>query len=1106
MAGARSFGGCLLVTALLSVMAAPAQAQGPLLSNGDFETGVLDPWSGASGAQVTAAAAHAGTFGVHLPSAQLLTQGWIPVTPGRTYVVTAWFRWAAFGGDGWGYDLLDVVNTAWQAEAAVTHLSGRYPQHTWVKLALTFVATTSAVQVRFGVHGPRSATDQSWDDFQLFEKIDNQPPVISPSASASSGHAPLVVSFDANAHDSDGAIAVFHWDFGDGRVATTGQTAHTFTTKGTHTVRLTVWDHDGASATATLAIMVLSDANPAITIAAPTLETSYTTGAMSISLAGTASAPDGRTVQSVVWDNVDTDEAAIVDLPAAANVSWNVDVVRLKPGRNELFVTTTDSTGRVGTARLLVTRTTAGPIISNIVVSSATVPVYEKVEVAFDLDTVADHPLFRYDATPPPGVAPGTGVTVEGIVVTPSGQTLVQPGYAHGEVITSPRGASVHYAETGRVSWRVRFSPLQTGTHTVSVRVQDASGTVEMPVGTFTATSPARRGFIGVSADDPRYFAFSNGDLYYPIGPANGPDYAQYEHSGLNLERPWMAGLAAYSTNWARWMRVDLQLGNEGVDSPLVYTERYPGHELSRELFAPGGHRIWMGAWQDESFHPALAAGRQYLIKLRIKTLGIAGPAAQGLPYGFMVKTHGFPTSTIDSDLRAAPSIVPVVHTDRDWHTLVVRYTAGPRDADGYISLLLDNVTAGRVYIDQFSIREVSDDGAPGGELIRHARADMHTYVEQRPAAYLDWQVEQGERYGVFFKYVVQDKRDWVPNHLTRFGTFATVGDGYFQPDGTKATWLQQQWWRYLIARWGYSTAVHSWESCNEADPNDPNVWRHTQSFGRFLRETNAHRHMATTSFWCCWVPEFWQNHAEYPDVAYADLHEYTNDTAFGLDMAAWVLHLADLTNETPVGKPVMLAETGIGHPGQSAYEQLKTANPGLWYHNLLWAQLNGASGLTIPNYWWAEHFAVIDRNAVARPFFEFVSRLDIHRGGYTDAGATTSNVDIRVIGQKNDATGSAYLWIQNRRHTWHNVSGVGGTPPDAQSGTVTIRLAPGETYTVERWNTYAGNYVSSEHLVASPSGDLTITVSGLMDDFALRIRGVSTGSPRAPRGLRFVW
>jgi PKD repeat protein len=1074
------------------------------LTNGGFETGQIDPWQGASGAQITATAAHSGSYGVRLPSAQLLTQGWIAVTPGRTYVVTAWFKWAAFDGTDWGYDVFDVLNSSFQTEASVTNLAGRYPQDTWVKLALTFVPRTDGVQVRFGVFGPKATVDQGWDDLQLFEKVGNLPPTIAPTATPTSGNAPLAVAFQANGDDPDGAIVMFQWDFDDGSIATTAVASHTFTAKRVYTVRLTAWDNDGASATQTLPVTVLADSNPGISITGPTALDTYTTAATTISLSGTASAPSGLTVQSAVWDNINTDAAGIITVSPAGTIAWSAPSIPLKPGANELLTTVTDSAGAVSTDRVFVTRTFTGPAISNVVLSQTSVRIYEKLEVTLDVETVADNPFFRYDPAPPPGVPVGTGVTVEGVFTTPSGVTLVQPGFLSGDVTTSQVSGQTHYEETGRLSWRVRFSPTEVGTYTVSLRVQDASGSTQVSAGTFTAGLPARRGFIRVSADDSRYFEFSNGDLYYPIGPASGPNYGQYATNGPNLERPWMGGEAAYSTNWARWMRVDLQLGNEGFDNPLTYLERYPSHELSREIVYPAAHRIWMGASGDENYFPELKSGREYQIKLRIKTVGIAGPATTGIPYGFMVKTHAFPTSTIDSDLRSAPSIVPVVSNDREWHTILVRYTATARDTDDYISLLLDNVTSGRVYVDQFSVREALSNGSLGGELIRHSRADLHTYIEQRPAAYFDWQVQQGEQNGVFFKYVVQDKRDWVPNHLTRFGAFAAIGDGYFQQDGTKAKWLQQQWWRYIVARWGYSTAVHSWELCNEADPNDTNVWRHTQDFARFLHQTNAHRQMATTSFWCCWKPEFWSDETTYPDVDYADLHEYTNDSTLGLDMVEWILSWSQTTSQQPAGKPVILAETGIGYAGQAYFEDLKRPNPGIWYHNLLWAELNALSGMTAPTYWWSEHFAAINQNQVARPFYQFVSGLDVNRGGYVDAAVTSSNSQIRTLGQKNLTKGTAYLWVQNKLHNWHNVMGVQNpTPITAQSGTVTVRMAPNTRYTIERWNTYTGALISTETLQSSATGDLTSSVSNLTDDFAVRVRGPVSGAPSPATGVR---
>jgi PKD repeat protein len=1096
--------GCLVA---LQCLAGSSQAGPNLLSNGGFETGLVAPWQGSSGAQVTAGAAYAGSFGVRLPSAQLLTQGWIPVVVGRTYVVTTWFRWTAFAGAEWGYDTVNITNSSFQIEAAANNLHLAYTPNTWHKIALTFVPRTTSVQIKIGVYGPKGTVDVAFDEVQLFEKISNQPPVIAPAATLTSGSAPLAVGFTANANDSDGAIAVFQWDFGDGSVATDENPAHTFTATGSYSVRLTAVDNDGARVSQTLSVVVNADANPSVALTAPTGLESYTTSAAQVTLGGTAGAPTGRSVRTVVWDNVNADVAGTVAITTGQTVNWTAASVPLKPGLNELLVTVTDSSGAVATDRLWVTRTFTGPVISTVSISRASVPVYESVEVRFDLATVADNPFFRYDAAPPPGVAPGAGVTVDAILTSPSGKVLRQPAFFIGDVTRTTAGTGPHFEETGHSGWAARFSPSEMGTYFVSIEAQDASGSVQISAGSFTAVSALRRGFIKVSTDDPRYFEYSSRDLFFPTGPASGTDYSVYRDTGINLDRVWMGGEAAYSTNWARWMRIDLSLGNEGFDNPLTFRERYPSHELSREIYYPEGRRIWMGLWGDEEYYPALKPGVTYLIKLRLRAVGISGPATAGLPYGFMIKTHGFPGATIETDLKSRPSIIPVISQDRGWHTVVATYTA-PSDAAStpYFSLLLDNVTGGHVYIDQFSIKPVLADGTTGGELIRHSKADIHTYVEQRPAAFFDWQLQQGEANGVFFKYVVQDKRDWVPAHLSRFGVFVDSGDGYFQEDGTKAKWLMQQWWRYLAARWGSSTAVHSWELCNEADPNDSTVYRQTQDFARYMHTTDAHYHLATTSFWCCWVPTLWGDSTNYPDVDYADIHEYTKDSTLGLDMAEWILS-TDQTVSTPkVGKPIIFGETGIGYSGQAYFEDLKRANPGVWYHNMLWVQLTTTTGLSSPNYWWSEHLALINRGQIAKPFYQFTTALDVNRGGYTDAAATTTNSQLRVGGQKNLSRGSAFLWVQNKLHNWHNVMGVEGpVPVTAQSASVTIKMAPSTTYTVERWNTYTGALISSQSQQSDSSGNLVIAVSSLVDDFAVRLRGPGTKAPAAPTGVRVI-
>lgn len=87
--------------------------------------------------------------------------------------------------------------------------------------------------------------------------VTNSPPVASFTFFPFSGTVPLSVSFNASSsYDSDGSIAAYEWDFGDGGHGSGVTTSHTYSSAGTYTVRLKVTDNDGATATVTHSILV----------------------------------------------------------------------------------------------------------------------------------------------------------------------------------------------------------------------------------------------------------------------------------------------------------------------------------------------------------------------------------------------------------------------------------------------------------------------------------------------------------------------------------------------------------------------------------------------------------------------------------------------------------------------------------------------------------------------------------------------------------------------------------------------------------------------------------------------------------------------------------
>jgi PKD repeat protein len=182
----------------------------------------------------------------------------------------------------------------------------------------------------------------------------NQPPNAVAAGSPNSGTAPLTVNFTgSNSTDSDGSIASFSWNFGDGGSSTLANPQHIYNTAGNYTAILTVTDNGGLTDTASARITVTAggggNQSPVATISQPVENASFVANTK-INYAGDATDPEDGVLPlaNFAWRLILPNGSA--KLVATGKKSGKQKVTKI--GRHSLQCIVKDSQGAADTAEV----------------------------------------------------------------------------------------------------------------------------------------------------------------------------------------------------------------------------------------------------------------------------------------------------------------------------------------------------------------------------------------------------------------------------------------------------------------------------------------------------------------------------------------------------------------------------------------------------------------------------------------------------------------------------------------------------------------------------------------------------------------------------------
>ena len=1086
----------VLCAALLIAGAGTAGAASNLLVNGDFETGSLAGWS-VQGAALSTNAPRAGDYAVEFAGSASIDQTFSTIS-GQTYKATAWLRIVSETGSDWGGFTISVTDyQSWQSLGESPSFTEAEYGTNWFKHAFTFTAIANSSRISLQYFG---GTNRQMvvhaDDIGIFDRSEsNALPVVmcslSPTVITS---LPSTQTFACVGDDPDGAISLFDWEFGDGSLSQDPAGARRVGIPGVFTARVRVADDDHGVVETTFVWTATSPDWPFILIT-------------NVSVAQTATV-QGIASGSGLTVRFSTDRE--VCGAAAGTSNWTAQVP-LKSGWNRILAQAHQTNGLLATDEWRVRYEPPDPLaFGPPTLSQPNVQRWEPIEVsAALLNSAATHPAFPYATNYPPVLDFIDGVTVDAVFSPDGGATEFRvPAFLHQRYRIEERENYEWMMPTGAPAWTARFAPPRDGMWSVRLEAEESKGaaiSVTLYFDVIAPSNPLNRGPIHPSTNDWRFYEFADGTPF--LGNGFGLGAFDRDRFSLNASnafdqigignadyfRFWAAGLV-WGNSWQPW---------SSRTRPAEGT--VPAYMLSLDSAygeALGAFKLDVNPanWSDPAFNPlvfqgfngesaSLEPGKTYRIRVRWRTENLTGPAAPG-PYGVVVKFTDWPEP---GQTTNEPAIIAHVHGDTPWHVAWGDFVADRHIARNLV-IALENVTGGRAFVDECAVHEVYADGSlspPLNGLPRFAQA--HLGFNPRRGAGLDVIYREAQSRGLYIRTVISEKQEWAMNHLAPSGLRDRRAVHFNTPNTNAPTVrLHESYWRHLAARFGAFRSFQGIEFVNEEAPGPTDHFRLLGHLARWWH-AQANPKPVSSSTWFGLAENAWK--ADFAaDADATDFHAYTvgnwlfpdEDPAIMHDSANYYHAFSESWLAANFGKPGHWGEASIYTTNFGEHPMLANDTNGVWLHKWIWARSGPA--FVYPSYWYTDNIWTHNLHGLFGNWNRFMAGVPLSNSRYTDAAATSSVAQLRLAGQKDIPAGHAYLWIDNRSHTWWHVVNTQAVP--AVTGDIELpMLRSNAVYEIVWYRTTNGLPYRTNLAAAAANGVLTLGVTNLATDTALHLR-----------------
>lgn len=264
---------------------------------------------------------------------------------------------------------------------------------------------------------------------------------------------------------------------------------------------------------------------------------------------------------------------------------------------------------------------------------------------------------------------------------------------------------------------------------------------------------------------------------------------------------------------------------------------------------------------------------------------------------------------------------------------------------------------------------------------------------KQTSAWYTDWLLEECRSKGIYIMFCInhhgmvssQVNPNWPesPYNAANGGPCANTWD-FFTDATAKA--LHKNRLRYIVARWGYSQNVMSWELFNEVEWTDNFNAHKTEvtawhaEMANYLKSIDINKHLVTTSYANnANDPNTWN----IPAIDFTQVHNYIGSPNVENALAGAV---GD--NIAAYNKPAINGEFGI----DAASSNLSSIDPtGIYIHNSIWATaFSGAMGAGM-SWWWDTYIDPQNLYTHYKPLSEFIATLALKNDNYKKTSSSAS-------------------------------------------------------------------------------------------------------------------